>query len=68
MTIDFSRLKNSQDIRIRPLITIHSHRTDKSVIYCGLGYSIEYYLEENHRDMYGLEIKVFGKMISAWIK
>lgn len=66
--VDFFRLKDSRDLENRPTVVLYSERTAYRQSYHSLGYSVGYYLEDNHTDVYGMEIKVFGKIVYAWVE
>lgn len=67
-SIDFVRLRESRIITEKPVIIWSSQRSENRQCYDGLGYSIEYYINSDNQSVYGLEIKLFGNIIWAWVE
>ena len=65
---DFVRLRESKTIIAKPVIIWRSQRRENRQCYDGLGYSIEYYVNSDNQSVYGLEIKLFGNIIWAWVE
>lgn len=60
--IDAYRIKSSPFEDIKPLITIDEERTDTEIIYVGLGYTVEYYLNKDG-SIYGADFTLFNKIM-----
>ena len=65
---DFVRLRESKTITAKPVIIWRSQRSENRQCYDGLGYSVEYYINSYDQSVYGLEIKLFGNIICAWVE
>ena len=65
---DFFRLRESKTIIAKPVIIWRSQRRENRQCYDGLDYSIEYYVNSDNQSVYGLEIKLFGNIIWAWVE
>lgn len=60
--IDAYRIKSSPFEDIKPLITIDEEKNDTDIIYVGLGYTVEYYLNSDGT-IYGGAFTLFDKIL-----
>jgi len=78
ITIDCIKLRNSK-IGTKPLITLDYNITKNGYRFTGLGYTIDYYIDETITQEYdvtlvgingyGAEFRLFGKiLICAWVE
>lgn len=65
-TTDFFRLKDSTDVMAKPLITCNIEQYNDRKVYDSIAYSVTYYLNNDTKSNYGLEIRIFGIIIWAW--
>lgn len=65
-TTDFLRLKDSTEVTAKPLITCSIEQYNDRKVYDSIGYSVAYYINDDTKSTYGLEIRIFGIIIWAW--
>ena len=59
--IDAIKIKSDPFVETKPLIVLDEIRTEESVIYKGLGYKMEYFLEDGK--VYGGSFVLFNKFL-----
>lgn len=74
VVIDSNRLQNQDNFGEKPIVTIsESKKINGKYVYekyKGLGYSVEYEYANDSGEMTGksAEVRLFGKLIGAWIE
>lgn len=60
--IDSYRIKSKPFEKVKPFITLEEVNKDNSIIYYGLGYSIEYYINDDE-SVYGAQFDLFNNIM-----
>ena len=67
IVVESTRFKTSRDFSEKPIITIKNIETENLKIYKGLGYTVQYKINDDKR-IYGVSFLLFDKfMLWAWV-
>lgn len=67
IVVESTRFKTSRDFSEKPIITIKNIETENLKIYKGLGYTVQYNINDD-KSIYGVSFLLFDKsMLWAWV-
>lgn len=67
IVVESTRFKTSRDFSEKPIITIKNIETENLQIYKGLGYTVQYNINDD-KSIYGVSFLLFDKfMLWAWV-
>lgn len=69
VAIDAVRLYSAEPV-VMPLVTLDEELSENRVTFRGLGYSVSYLVEtvEEKTDVYGVEFRLYGLLLWAWVE